>query len=58
MNEEQVHRIAAMLHRVSDRAERDEVTREIAKVLEEARISFDRKKFFHTASVEEPPTSS
>jgi hypothetical protein len=58
MNEEQVHRIAALLHRVSDRAERDEVTREIAKVLVEAGINFDRKRFFHTASVEEPSTSS
>ena len=58
MNSEQIDRIASLLHRISDRGERDEVTREIAKVLEAAGISIDHKRFFHLASVEDPTAAS
>jgi hypothetical protein len=40
-----------MLYRISDSQERDEVTREIAKVLADAEPSFDTKRFYQQANV-------
>jgi hypothetical protein len=56
MTEAEVNRIAALLHRISDRAEREEIVREVAKVLAEAGVGFDRAQFYHLASVEAPST--
>jgi hypothetical protein len=52
MTEEHLDRIAKLLYRISDRSERDEVTREIAKVLHEEDPSFDERRFYHHANVE------
>ena len=51
MDQSQFDRIARMLYRISDSQERDEVTREIAKVLADAEPSFDTKRFYQQANV-------
>ena len=48
----QYDRIARLLYRISDSNERDEVTREIAKVLADADPGFDAKRFCQKANVE------
>jgi hypothetical protein len=52
MTQEHLDRIAKLLYRISDRSERDEVTREIAKVLQEEDRNFDEKRFYNLANVE------
>jgi hypothetical protein len=52
MTQDHLDRIAKLLYRISDRDERDEVTREVAKVLQEEDSSFDEKRFYHLANVE------
>lgn len=52
MNQDQVDRIARMLQRISDRVEREEITREIAAVLAECEPSFGEARFYELASVE------
>jgi hypothetical protein len=51
MTQDQIDRIARMLYRISDNDERDEVTREIAKVLAAAEPGFDTKRFYQHANV-------
>lgn len=51
MNQEQIERIAKMPYRIIDSNERDEVTREIGKVLEQAEAEFDRERFYRQANV-------
>ena len=57
MTQEHFDRIAKLLYRISDRSERDEVTREVAKVFQQSDIPFDEKRFYHLANVEYPETS-
>lgn len=57
VNQDQADRIARMLYRISDRGERDEVTREIGKVLEQAESGFDLKRFYELANVPDPGVS-
>ena len=52
MTQDHLDRIAKLLYRISDRDERDEVTREVARVLQEEDSSFDEKRFYHLANVE------
>jgi hypothetical protein len=51
MDQDQFDRIARLLYRISDSQERDEVTREIAKVLASSESSFDTKRFYELANV-------
>jgi hypothetical protein len=51
MNQAQYDRIAKMLYRISDSNERDEVVREVGKVLAEADSQFDTKRFYREANV-------
>lgn len=52
MDAEQLDRIARLLNRISDSNERDEVTREIGKVLEQvAGSAFDRDRFYQLSNV-------
>ena len=52
MDQSQYDRIARMLYRISDSNERDEVTREVGKVLAAADGAFDTKRFYELANVE------
>ena len=52
MNQAQYDRIAKMLYRISDSNERDEVVREVGKVLAEADSQFDTKRFYREANVD------
>ena len=51
MNQDQIERIARILYRISDSMERDEVTREIAQVIQSAQSEFDTKRFYDLANV-------
>jgi hypothetical protein len=51
MDQSQIDRIARMLYRISDSQERDEVTREIGKVLASAEPGFDTQRFYQLANV-------
>jgi len=51
MDQNQIDRIARLLYRISDSQERDEVTREIAKVLASGQPGFDTKRFYELANV-------
>ncbi|HZT96322.1 MAG TPA: hypothetical protein VFB34_05740 [Chloroflexota bacterium] len=52
MDQNQLDRIARLLDRISDRSERAEITREIAKVFEDADSSFDAARFYDLANVD------
>ena len=52
MNGDQLDHIARILYRISDSNERDEVTREIAKILAEGQADFDLQRFYRLANVE------
>ena len=54
MTQEQADRIAKLLNRISDRSEREEVTREICKVLSDADPSFGIARFSELAGVSPP----
>lgn len=51
MTEEQLDRIARLLYRISDSNERDEVTREIGKVLAEAAPAYNEDRFYRLSNV-------
>ncbi|HEV3311464.1 MAG TPA: hypothetical protein VG815_13210 [Chloroflexota bacterium] len=51
MTEEQLDRIARLLYRISDSNERDEVAREIGKVLAEAVPAYDEDRFYRLSNV-------
>jgi len=51
MDQNQIDRIARMLYRISDSQERDEVTREIARVLASSESGFDTNRFYELANV-------
>jgi hypothetical protein len=51
MDQSQFDRIARILYRISDSQERDEVTREIAQVLQSAEPGFDTQRFYELANV-------
>ena len=51
MNEAQTDQIARILYRISDSQERDEVTREIARILADAQPGFDTHHFYELANV-------
>ncbi len=51
MNQAQYDRIARILYRISDSNERDEVVREVGKVLVEADPGFDTSRFYREANV-------
>jgi hypothetical protein len=51
MDQAQYDRIAKILYRISDSNERDEVVREVGKVLAAADSSFDLSRFYQEANV-------
>lgn len=51
MNQAEYDRIARVLYRISDSNERDEVVREVGKVLAEDDAQFDTKRFYREANV-------
>lgn len=51
MDQSQIDHIARILYRVSDNQERDEVTREIAQVLEQTEPNFNAHHFYQLANV-------
>lgn len=51
MNQDQADQIARILYRISDNMERDEVTREVAGVLQEAVQGFNQQQFYELANV-------
>lgn len=51
MDQAQYDRIATILYRISDSNERDEVVREVARVLAEAGSGFDTQRFYQLANV-------
>lgn len=51
MDQSQIGHIARILYRISDNDERDEVTREIAQVLEKAEPNFNQHRFYKLANV-------
>ena len=51
MNQAQYDQVARVLYRISDSNERDEVVREVAKVLAEADSGFDTNRFYQEANV-------
>ena len=51
MDQSQIGHIARILYRISDNDERDEVTREIALVLEKAEPYFNQHRFYELANV-------
>ena len=54
MSQDQIDRIAKLLERISDRSERTEITREIAKVLGDSQQDFEAARFYQMAQVEDP----
>ena len=50
MNQAEYDRIARVLYRISDSNERDEVVREVGKVLAEADAQFDTERFYREAT--------
>ena len=57
MNQDQLDRIARLLNRISDRSERDEIAREVGRVLSEAEPNFDSARFYDLAGIEAPGES-
>lgn len=52
VDQDQLDRIARLLNRISDRGERNEVTREIAEVLADSDPNFGKGRFYELAGVE------
>lgn len=51
MDQSHYDRIARVLYRISDSNERDEVVREVGKVLSDADSGFDTNRFYREANV-------